>query len=342
MQTLQSYEYLNLDVLLSGVVDWLIKEEPLLKRLTMKSVLGNSLKYNVSTTLAPVQWTTVGTQLSEATGTFVQRTADIYTAIQNARTDKGEIQKNPIQNPETRDMELASQAMAQEFGNVVINGRTTTKSNALEPKGLLRLIAELESESTTDLDGVIYTGDVGNQNNTQVIAVSATSAALNMQAIDTMIDQIKPGMPDVIMMSKFARRKLNALQRASGATTGTGGVMLNKSEDFGIFMQSYDNIPILISEWIPNNIADATSTVVDISAINPDTARTGGSDNSIMFALQLAEDKFTGLHAGKMTHERHEFDQDFNAIINRLVWYYGFAILRKFSVACLVNFDPTS
>ena len=305
------------------------------------SVRGNSLKYNVSLTLAPTQWTTVGTQLAEATGTWTQRTADIYTAIQNARTDKGEIVKNAIQNPETRDMELASQAMAQEFGDVVINGRTTTKSNALEPKGLMRLIAELESESTTDLDGVIETGDVGNQNNTQVIAQSTTSAALTMRAIDTMIDQVKPGMPDVLMMSKFARRKLNALQRASGGGSGAG-VVLTKNEDFGVFMNSYDNIPILISEWIPDNIADATATVVDISAINPDTVRAGGNDNSIMFALQLAENKFTGLHAGQMTHERHTFDQDFNAIINRLVWYYGFAILRKFSVACLVNFDPTS
>lgn len=341
MQTLASYKYLNNDVILSGVLDWLLEEEPLLRRLTQKSVLGNSLLYNVSLTLAPVQWTTAGSQLSEATGTWTQRTANIYTAIQNARTDKGEILRNAIQNPETRDMELATQAMAQEFGNVVINGRTTTKSKVLQPKGLMRLIAELESESTTDLDGVIETGDVGGGNNSQVIAQSATSSALTMRAVDTMIDLVKPGLPDVLMMSKYARRKLNALQRASGGGSGAG-VVLTKNEDFGVFMNSYDNIPILISEWIPDNIADATSTVVDISAINPDTVRVGGFDNSIMFALQLAEDKFTGLHAGQMTHERHTFDQDFNAIINRLVWYYGFAILRKFSVACLVNFDPTS
>ena len=341
MQNLQAYQYINLDVLLSGIADWLVEEEPLLKRLTQKQVLGNSLLYNVSTSLAPVQWTTVGTQLSEATGTWVQRTANIYTAIQNARTDKGEIVKNPLQNPETIDMQLATQAMAQEFGDVVINGRTTTKSKALEPKGLMRLIAELESESTTDLDGVVFSGDVGNGNNSQVIAQSTTSAALTMEAVDTMIDLVKPGKPDAIMMSKYGRRKLNKLQRASGGGSGAG-VVLTKNEDFGIYMDSYDHIPILISEWIPNNIPDATATVVDISAINPDTVRSGTNTNSIMFALQLAENKFTGLHAGQMTHERHPFDQNFNAIINRIVWYYGFAIFRKFSVSCLVNFDPTT
>ena len=117
---------------------------------------------------------------------------------------------------------------------------------------------------------------------------------------------------------------------------------MTKNEDFGIFMDSYDHIPILTSEYIPDNIPDATATVVDISAINPATTRDGTNTNSIMFALQLAENKFTGLHAGEMTHERHTFSENYNAIINRLVWMYGFALLRKFSAACLVNFDPTS
>ena len=340
-QTLTSLEALNNDIIIPGVVDWLVKEEPLLKRLNMKTMHGNSLKYNVSLTLTPVEWTTANQQLAEATGTHEQRSADIYTSISNTHTDKGEIKKNAIQNPETRDMELSAQAMAQEFGRVVITGRTTTVSKALEPKGLMRLIAEIESESTTDLDGVIITGNVGGGNNSQVIAQSATSAALTMQAVDTMIDLIKPGSPDVLLMSKFGRRKLNSLQRASGGGSGAG-VILNKNEDFGIFMNTYDNIPILISEYIPDNIADATSTVVDISAINPATVRAAGVDNSIMFALQLAENKFTGLHAGEMTHERHTFSENFNSIINRLVWMYGFALFRKFSASCLVNFDPTS
>lgn len=341
MQTLAQYEYLNLDVLLSGVVDWLLKESPMLNALPMKTVLGNSLKYNVSTTLAPTQWVTAGTQLSEATGTFVQRTADIYTAIQNAYTDKGEIKKNAIQNPETRDMELASQAMAQEFEDVLVNGRTTTKSKALEPKGLMRLIAELESESTTDLDGAIFSGDVIGSNNSQVIAQSVTSAALTMQAVDTMIDAVKPGKPDVLLLARTTRRKLNALQRASGGGSGAG-VILDTESKFGIRMSVYDEIPLYISDWVPDNIADATATVVAISAINPDTARAAGVDNSIIFALQLAEDKFTGLHAAEMTHERETFIEGYNAIANRLVWYYGFALLRKYSAACLVNFDPTS
>ena len=102
MLTIAQYEYLNRDILLSGVVDWMTKESPMLNALPMKPVQGNSIKYNVSTVLPPIQWTTAGTLLSEGSGTFVQRTADIYTMIQNQYTDKGEIAKNATQNPETR------------------------------------------------------------------------------------------------------------------------------------------------------------------------------------------------------------------------------------------------
>jgi len=48
MLTIAQYEYLNRDVLLSGVVDWMVKESPMLNALPMKSVQGNSIKYNVS------------------------------------------------------------------------------------------------------------------------------------------------------------------------------------------------------------------------------------------------------------------------------------------------------
>lgn len=336
MLTIAQYEYLNQDVLLRGVVNWLVRESPMLAALPMKSMQGNSLKYNVSTVLPPVQWTTAGTQLSEGSGTFVQRTADIYTMLQNQYTDKGEIAKNPLQDPETRDMELASQAMAQDWEDVLIFGQTTTTSNALQFKGLLKLIAELESEATTDLDGSVYTVLAGN--NSQVVASSTTSTALAMAHIDATIDQVKPGKPDVLLMSRMTRRKLNALQRASGGSSGT---VLQGESSFGVRMETYDHIPLYISDYVPDNIADATSTIVDIAAYVKATTRVAGTDNSVLFALQLGEDKFTGLQAANLRHERDNFSADFDAITNRLIWQVGTALLRKYSAAILVNFCPT-
>lgn len=334
MLTIAQYEYLNRDILLSGIVDWLVKESPMLNALPMKVMQGNSLKYNVSTVLPPIQRVTTGTQLSEGSGTFVQRTADIYTYVQNQYTDKGEIAKNLTQNPETRDMELASQGMAQAFEDDLIFGQTTSTANTLALKGLIKLICELESETTTDLDGHT-TPHQGN--NSQVLAASDTSAALAMSQLDALIDMIKPGKPTALLMSRMTRRGLNTLQRASGGTSGT---VLQGETSFGVRMETFDHIPLYISDYVPDNIINSSDTNgrIDIAAHSRSTARTDGYDNSIVIAFQLGEDKVTGLQAAPIRHERHEFTEDYDAVINRLVWQVGLAALRKFSIACLINF----
>lgn len=327
MQTLEQYEYLDRDMILKGVVDWLTKESPILKALPMMPVQGNSLKYNVSLTLPTASWLSVGDQIAESTGTFEPRTTDIYTMIQNAYTDKSKIALNATQNPEAIDAALAAQAMAHEFEDTFIIGQTSTQSNTKEFKGLLRMIAELESATTTDLDSV---------NNTQVIPEADDSGALEMPTMDTLIDAIKPGKPDLLLMSRRARRKLNVLSRASGS-----GVLVVGETKFGVKMTHYDDIPIYVSDFILDNFYNGSSGVATISTYNPATARTTDYDNTVIFALQLGTDKVTGLHAGEMKHEREEFVEDYNAICNRYIWYVGAALFKKYSAAVLINCCPT-
>lgn len=326
MQTLTEYEYLDRDMILSGVVDCLVKESPLIGALPMKPIQGNSLKYNVSVSLPTASWLQAGDQISESTGKFEQRSTDIYTLIQNAYTDKGAIALNATQNSEAIDAALAAQAMAHEFEKTLITGQTSVDSNTKQFKGLLRILAELESSSTPDLDA---------SNNDQVIAVHATSGALTMAYLDTLIDQIKPGKPDMLLMSRRARRKVNVLARASG-----GGLTLADAKLFGIKMMHYDEVPILVSDWLLDNYHNLSSSVLDISAYDFDTARTTNYDNTVIFALQIGEDKVTGLHAGEMKHEREEIVEDYNAILNRYIWYCGLACFKKYSLAALIGIDP--
>lgn len=332
MQTLTQYQYLDKDKILRGVANWLVKESPILKALPMKSIQGNSYKYNVSLTLPLAQWSGVGDPINESTGTFEQRTTSIYTMIQNAYTDKGQIALNSTQDPEAIDAELAAQAMAYEWEKTFIAGQTTTGSNSKQFKGLMRITAEFESATTTDLDG----STAGTGNNSQVIVSHATSAALATAAIDVLIDSVKPGKPDVLMMSRLARRKINALQRASG----NAGTLNTAVEKFGIFMEYYDNIPIYISDWVPNNLPNASSSVVTISTYDYDKTRTTDYDNSIIFAFKMGEQGVQGLNAGEMAHEREPIVEDYNAILNRYIWYCGLACTRKYSLALLTAFDP--
>jgi len=319
MQTLAQYEYLDRDMILKGVVDWLVKESPLLDVLPQKPIQGNSLKYNVSLTLPTASWLTVGDQIAESTGTFEQRSTDIYTLIQNAYTDKSKIALNATQDPEAIDAALAAQAMAHEIEKTLIIGQTSVDSSSKQFKGLLRIVAELESATTTDLDAI---------HNDQVIAGTDSTGALTMASMDELIDQIKPGKPDMLLMSRRMRRKLNILSRASGS----GGLYLADAKLFGIKMMHYDEIPIYVSDWILDNYPEGSSSVQAISTYDFDAAAVAGTnENSVIFALQLGEDKVTGLNAGEMKHEREEFVEDYNAICNRYIMYTGLACFNKFT-----------
>lgn len=325
MQNLTQYEYLDRDMLMQGVVEWIVKESPLTGVLPMKTIAGNSFKYNVEVGLPTASWTTVGTQLSESTGRYEPRTTDIYTMIQTAYTDKSKIVLNLTQNPEAIDIALAAKALAHEFEKTLIIGRTSVNTKALQFKGLLRILAEMETVDTIDLDGI---------NNSQVIVQHASGASLTMEKMDELVDAIKPGKPDMLLMSRRARRKLNALSRASGSS----GLTLTDAALFGIKMMHYDEIPILVSDWLLDNYAVGSSSVLDITAYDfNDATRDGSTSNTVILALQIGEDKVTGLQAGQMTHEREEFVEDFNAIANRFVWYCGAACFKKYSIAALIN-----
>ena len=327
MHTLTQYEYLDRDMILKGVVDWMIKESPLIGVLPMMDIKGNSLKYNVSTALPTASWTTVGTQLSESTGTFVQRSTDIFTLIQTAYTDKSKIKLNATQDPEAIDAALAAQAMAQTLEKAFIFGRTTADTNSLEFKGILKIIAELETTTTTDLDAL---------NNDQVVAMHATANDLDMATVDLLVDTVKPGKPDLLLMSRRTRRRLNILSRASG-----GGIEMTESKLFGTHMSHYDGIPIYVSDWIKDQCNAGSSSVWDIAAYDYDgtTRTTNTTACTFILALQLGEDKVTGLQAGEMVHERETFVEDYNAIANRYTMLVGLAGFKKYSMAALINIE---
>lgn len=331
MLTKAMSDYLKADLVLAGVWDTIVKESPLTQALPFKAVNNDIIKYNVELTMPTVSWLQPRDQITENTGTIAQRTTNMYTIVGDADTDKSMIAMNPLQNPESTDIEAKAKALAHAFELAFIMGQTTTSSSSKEFKGLMRILAELETSSTTDLDAI---------NNSQVIGKADTgigshdsSVAFTMAMMDTLVDAVKPGKPTALLMSRRSRRWLNALSRASG----TNGLQLAKAEEFGIFMMHYDEIPIYISDWIPDNLPDGSSDVLTISTYDQSVTRASGYDNTIIFALKLGDDDVTGLQAGNMTHERETFVEDYNAIRNRFSWNVSAMCKKKFSLAALIN-----
>lgn len=327
MQTLTEYEYLDRDEILKGVCQWIVKESPIMQKLPFKAIQGNAYKYNVDLTLPTASWMAYDGQVSTTAGTIEQRTTDIYMLLQDSNTPKASKQTNSTQDPEQNDIDQASRAMGQAFETAFIRGRTSTLSSNYEFKGLLRMLAELESATTTDLDGI---------NNSQVVLNSATSAVLTLATIDTLVDAIKPGKPDMLLMSRRIHRKITALQRASGS-----GLQMTEPNQFGQRMQLFDSIPMWPSDYMPENLPDGASSVLTIATYNPNTAYADGYNNSAIIAIQFGEDKVCGLQSGEMTHERETFVEDYHAVKNRFVWLCGTACFKKYSLAALINIDTS-
>jgi len=318
-----------------GVADWIVKESPLTGVLPQKQIKGNAYKYNVSLTLPTSSWLDVGDQIVESTGTWEPRTTDIYTLIQDGNVPKAAIDLSNEQNPEAAVTALAAQSMAHEFEKTLIVGQTTTGSTTKQFKGLLRMIAEFESATTTDLDGAVSAAE---GNNTQVLAAGATNGATSQALLDELCDKVKPGKPDLLLMSRLSRRRLNTMARASGSS----GLMMIDSELFGKFMPAYDGIPIYVSDWLLDNFPDNSSSVTTISTYDYDAARSAGSnlDNSFIFAMKVGDMNVQALHAGEMKHERSDPNQplaDYHAIKNRYIWYCGLMCASKYSAAVLTG-----
>jgi len=154
--------------------------------------------------------------------------------------------------------------------------------------------------------------------------------------MDELIDAIKPGKPDMLLMSKRSRRKLNAIMRASG----TSGMTLMELKEFGIFVPSYDTIPIFVSDFVPDNIQNGSTSVVTIASYVQATERTTDYDNTVIFAAKLGTDDLCGLQAGGITHERETFLEKKNAIANRFSWNVSAMCKKKYSLAALFNINP--
>jgi hypothetical protein len=310
-------------------MNWIVKENPILAKLPFKTVTGNSIKYNVETALAGIAWIQAGDTITASSPQFTQRTANIYRAIGDIEVDKFEAALNAEQDIETALIEKKAKALSYEVTEQLLWGGTTTSSPTNAMKGLAKILAELESESTTDLDAV---------NNSQVIAASATSGALTLDKLDELIDAVRPGKPDMLIMSRRMRRKLNSLARASGTNLRV------EQNNWGKFIELYDGIEIGIHDHLLDNIQDGVDSVLDISSYDKSTTRASGYDNSIIFAVKFGEaDGFTGLHSGGgMVTENLGTMDNKDANLIRVKWYVGAACYSKYAIAALINCVDTA
>ncbi|MBM4432383.1 MAG: phage major capsid protein [Chloroflexi bacterium] len=300
--TLAEASKLSNDMLLRGVVETIVKESPILQRIPFIEIVGNGLTYNQEKTLPSIDFYDVGDTWSESTPTFEQKTANLKIMGGDADVDNFlKATRSNIQDLEAAVVELKAKALKDKFEDTFIYGNSAV--NAKQFDGLRKLIDTTTASS-------------------QLIAMGPTGATLTLAKLDELIDAVKGGKPDILLMSRRSRRKINALVRAAG------GMMDTDRDSWDNFVQFWDGIPVGVNDWILDTHVVSGSL---------ETATTGGTCSTI-YAVQLGEGALCGLTApGQLAVEPIGSLETKDASRVRIKWYCSLALFSSIKAAALIG-----
>lgn len=145
------------------------------------------------------------------------------------------------------------------------------------------------------------------------LAMAVNGATLSLDKIDKLIDFVKGGKPDMLLMSKRSRRKITGLARAAGTNLMIGEGKL------GEVVEYYNGIPIAVSDWVKDSWTVGSS-----------------SDCSAIFAFNMGEGAVCGLSSPEMIQvERLGNLETKDASRTRIKWYVSMAMFSYVKCAML-------
>jgi len=300
--TLTEAEKLSNDVLLQGVIETVVKDSPVLQTLPFIQIQGNGLTYTRESVLPSIAFYDVGDTWAESTPTFSQATATLKILGGDADVDNYlRSTRSNLQDLETAVIEQKAKALRHTFEEYFIYGDSSSSSKQFD--GIRKLI-----DTATASD--------------QLIAAGATGATLTLTMVDQLIDAVKGGKPDLLLMSRRSRRKMQALARAAGNNLQVGQGVLGEQ------VQLYNGIPVGVSDWVLDTHAVSSSV---------ESAVTGGLC-SVIYALRFGEGALCGLSSPEMLQvERVGQLETKDATRHRIKWYCSLALFSTVTCAALIG-----
>ena len=287
--TLSESAKLSQDMLQRGVIETIVEESPMLRYMRWLQVEGNSFKYNQEATLGGASFFAVNSTWTEGTATFTQKTAslailggdaDVDNFIQRTRSD--------IQDQRAIQTALKAKDVARKWEQTLVTGAVGTDPNSF--------------------DGIRTLVPAGQTN-----FPAAAGGSLTLALLDELIDLVKGGKPDLLLMSKRTRRKLKSLLQTSAHYVESG------TDQFGRQVMFYDGIPVEVSDFQPDN--------------EPANNGTGNTFSSI-YAITFSEsDGLVGLtNGGLQVIDVGQLESKDGSRV-RIRWYVGLALLRDSAIA---------
>ncbi len=219
--TLAEAAKLSNDVLLTGVIETIIYDSPVLQVLPFIEIVGNGLTYNRENAAPNADFYDVGDTWAESTPTFTQVTATLKILGGDADVDNFlKATRSNLQDLEAAVVQLKAKAVQQKFDDTFINGDTAG-----------------DAKSFDGLDKLCVSG--------QSVSMGASGGTLTLDKLDELMDKVKGGKPHILLMSRRSRRKLTSLSRATGS-----GVLETDRNQLGQMVQYYNGIPVGVNDWI--------------------------------------------------------------------------------------------
>src|SRR5581483_5146214 len=131
--TLAEAAKLSNDMLLTGVIETIVKESPVLQRLPMIEIAGNGLTYNQENVAPSAGFFDVGDTWTESTPTFTQATAQLKIMGGDADIDNFLLAtRSNLQDMEAEVVHLKAKAVRDLFEQTFITGDTTANPKAFD------------------------------------------------------------------------------------------------------------------------------------------------------------------------------------------------------------------
>lgn len=306
--TLAEAENYSADALLAGIVECLISESPVLQVLPFESFQGNAYAYLRETTLPTVGFYDPGEVWQESTPVVTKVTAKLKILGGDVDVDKF------LRTTRLNVNDIAVSAVMQKTKAVqrTFEDRFIYGVSASEPKAF---------DGLHTLCGTAQTINV---------STDATADPGTFNALEQVIDLVRPGKPDLLLMSRRTRRAMNLGARALGG----GQAFVAGPGALGPQTLSYQDIPVAICDFIGD--------VELLTAGGVYSAKTGGASSSI-FAVKFGVENYglIGLEpeGGGLAVERVGVLETKDADRDRVKWYVSLAML---STVCLARLTGLS
>lgn len=307
LETIAEADRYSRTQLLAGVVEEIISASPMFALLPFDTVLGNSLTYNRENTLGTAQFYDPGDTWVESTPTVTAVTAKLKIAGGDADLDKFlALTRSNEQDLRATMLSMKVKAVVRSIENELIYGDV----DDINAKGF---------DGAHEILGVVTGGQ-------DVVAGSTTTGGPGtFSKLDEMIDLVKPGPPDALIMSRRSRRQIKKLARSQGWE-----LTLSTPQGLNRPIAFYNDIPILINDFITD-----TEDVVD-GGFGGKT----GDDTSSIFGVKFGAEGLHGIDGGQgLTVEDVGTLETKDASRLRIKWYMSLVLMSTKALARLSGID---